>query len=432
MTAFDDVDFFTDRSLVADPYPYFEYLRNRCPVAALPHHGVVAVTGYDEMIDVLRDTDTFSSCNAVTGPFPGLPVRPEGDNVDDLIAQHRHMMPMSEYLITKDGTDHAERRSLLKRLLTPNRMRENEEAIWPLADAQIDEFIDRGRFEVIGDYARPFAILVIADLLGVPEEDRSEFRRQLSTIDLPEVKGRNGQAHKQKREPRRDPLAFLFEKVTGYVESRRRNPQPDVLTALANATYPDGRTPAVADVVRTASFLFAAGGDTTTRLLAAAMRIIAEQPDVAELLRSRRDMLPNFIDEVLRIESPVKSAFRLARKSTTVGGVDIAAGTVVMLPLGAANRDPRRYDRPDEFRADRPNAQTHLSFGRGVHTCPGGPLSRTEVRISLERLLNRICDFRVSTIHHGPPDARRFVYEPTYILRGHTALHLDFTPAARA
>jgi cytochrome P450 len=429
MTDYDSVDFFTDKSLVPDPYPYFEHLRQTCPVVSLPRKGVVAITGYDDAIDVLRDTETFSSCNAVTGPFPGLPVKPHGDDITELVEQHRHTLPMADHLITMDGPNHAVRRFLLRRLLTPKRMRENEANIRPLVDAQIDGFIDIGSFEVLRDFARPFAVLVIADLLGVPEEDRPEFREQLGTLDLPEVKPRDGQRADTPAQPskRADPLQFLFEKFSYYIDSRRRDPQPGVLTDLATATYPDGSVPDLVDVVHTASFLFAAGGDTTTRLIAAALHTIAENPEIDRLLRTRRELLPNFIDEALRLESPVKALFRLTRKSTSVAGIPIPAGTTVMIPLGAANRDPARYEDPAAFQPERDNAQTHLSFGRGLHTCAGGPLARTEARISLERLLDRIAEFRISETHHGRPSEREFNYEPTYILRGHSALHLDFT-----
>jgi cytochrome P450 len=130
----------------------------------------------------------------------------------------------------------------------------------------------------------------------------------------------------------------------------------------------------------------------------------------------------------LRIESPVKTDFRLARKTTTVGGVEIKAGTPVMMLNGAANRDPRRFESPNEFRIDRPNAQAHIAFGRGVHSCPGGPLARAEGRISIERILDRLGDIRISEEHHGPADDRRYQYAPTWILRGLNELHLEFTP----
>jgi cytochrome P450 len=128
------------------------------------------------------------------------------------------------------------------------------------------------------------------------------------------------------------------------------------------------------------------------------------------------------------MESPVKADFRLARRSTTIGGVDVAAGTPVMLLNGAANRDPGRFECPAELRVDRPNAGAHIAFGRGAHSCPGGPLARVEARVSLERILDRMGDIRLSEEHHGPPNARRVAYEPTWLLRGLTRLHLEFTP----
>jgi cytochrome P450 len=199
-----------------------------------------------------------------------------------------------------------------------------------------------------------------------------------------------------------------------------------VLTDLALATYADGTTPEVSSVVRTATFLFAAGQETSARLLAAALKYLAEDPELQDGLRADRNRIPEFLEEVLRVESPVKADFRLARRSTSVGGVDIAAGTPVMLLNGAANRDPRHFECPAEFRADRPNAQSHMAFGRGAHSCPGGPLARAEGRISIERILARTRNIRLSEEHHGPPGARRFRYEPTWILRGLSQLHLEF------
>jgi cytochrome P450 len=114
-----------------------------------------------------------------------------------------------------------------------------------------------------------------------------------------------------------------------------------------------------------------------------------------------------------------------------VGGVEIPAGTTVMVLNAAANRDPRKFEQPDVFDPDRKNARHHVAFGHGNHVCPGAPLARTEGRVSLERLLERIADFRISETHHGPPEARRYQYVPTYILRGLTRLHLEFASGGR-
>ena len=224
-------------------------------------------------------------------------------------------------------------------------------------------------------------------------------------------------------------LGWLDSEFARYIEDRRREPRADVLTDLALATYPDGSTPDVTSVVRTSTFLFAAGQETTARLLAVALKYLCEYPELQDELRAHHDRIPGFIEEALRIESPVKADFRLARRNTTVAGVDIAAGTPVMLLNGAANRDPRLFECPDEFRVDRPNAKVHLAFGRGPHACPGGPLARVEGRVSVERILDRMRDIRLSEEHHGPPWDRHYDYEPTWILRGLHKLHIEFTPA---
>ena len=425
MSDWQTIDFFNDRSLVEDPYPYFEQLRSECPVLPLPHLGVVAVTGYDEANEVYRDPDTFSSCNSVVGPFATFPVPLEGDDIRDVVDRYRDQLPMFEHMVTMDPPEHTRERALLMRLITPKRLKDNEAFMWRLADQQLNEFIADGRCEFISAYTQPFAMLVVADLLGVPESDHQRFRAGFGLTGTP---GKMGSGVGSSAE--RNPLGWLDECFVQYVEERRREPRHDVLTDLALATYPDGAVPEVTAVVRTATFLFAAGQETTARLLAAALKHLAEQPELQDRLRADKDLIPDFLEEVLRVESPVKTDFRLATRTTTVGGVDIAAGTPVMLLNGAANRDPDRFECPHEFRVDRPNAQSHIAFGRGVHSCPGGPLARAEGRVSLERILDRMHDIRLSDEHHGPPGDRHYRYEPTWVLRGLTQLHLEFTPSA--
>jgi len=423
VTDWTTIDYFSDESLVEDPYPYFEELRAECPVLLLPHLGVVAVTGYEEASAVYRDTDTFSSCNSVVGPFAAFPVPLEGDDVSAIVDRYRDQLPMNEHMVTMDPPDHTRERALLMRLITPRRLKDNEAFMWRQADQQLDEFVAGGSCEFISAYAQPFAMLVVADLLGVPEEDHQRFREFFGLSMSPGAVGAGDQHGGEL-----NALGGLDGWFGGYVEDRRRQPRKDVLTDLALATYPDGSTPDVTSVVRTATFLFAAGQETTARLLAAALKHLAEHPGLQDELREHTEKIPDFLEEALRIESPVKTDFRLARRSTTVAGVDIAAGTPVMLLNGAANRDPRRFECPNEFRIDRPNAQAHIAFGRGVHSCPGGPLARAEGRVSIERILDRMRDIRLSDEHHGPPGARRFRYEPTWVLRGLTKVHLEFTP----
>ena len=427
MTDYDAIDFFRGNECVADPYPYFEWLRAQCPVQRERHHDVMMVTGYDEAIAVYNDTDKFSSCNSPTGPFPGFPVALEGDDVSALIEQHRDGLPFSDQLLTFDPPVHTAHRALLMRLITPKRLRENEEFMWRLADRQIDEIIDGGGCEFIGAYGKPFAMLVVADLLGVPERDHELFRERLGAGS----RAQTGTVGSTRNEAlAHNPLEFLYEQFTAYVEDRRRDPRDDVLTGLANATFPDGSIPEAIDVARIAANLFAAGQETTVRLFGAALQRIGDDPELQQLLREHREHIPNFVEECLRVESPVKGDFRLARVTTELGGVTVPAGTTLMVVNGAANRDPRRFEQPTEFRVERSNARQHIAFGHGAHTCPGAPLARAEGRITIERLLDRMDDIRISDTEHGPAGARRYDYVPTYILRGVGRLYLQFEPRA--
>ena len=141
-----------------------------------PHYGTVMVTGYEEALELYKQGDTFSSCLAVTGPIPGLPFKPAGDDISEQIEQHRPQVPWATHFITFDGPEHAAHRGLLTRLLTFERLRKNAEYVEKLADRLIDRFIARGKCEIVSEYSQPLATLVIADLLGVPEEDRGRAR----------------------------------------------------------------------------------------------------------------------------------------------------------------------------------------------------------------------------------------------------------------
>jgi cytochrome P450 family 150 subfamily A5 len=418
------LDFFRDERLVGDPYPYFVALRDRCPVTRERHHVVAMVTGWQEAVDVYNDGQAFSSCISVTGPFPGFPVALEGDDVTELIDDHRNELPFSDQLPTLDPPTHTDHRSLMMRLITPKRLKENEEAMWQIADRVLDDFLAPGGGEFIGGFAEPFTLRVVADLLGVPEQDREDLVERLQ-------RGNEGGAFGSTADKTltHTPLEYLYDVFHDYIEDRRREPRDDVLSGLATATFPDGTTPGVDDVVRVATNVFSAGQETTVRLLGTALKLIAECPDLQRALREDHGLIPNFIEETLRIESPIKGDFRLSRVPTTIGETDLPAGTTVMVLNGAANRDPRRFDNPNIFDPTRKNARQHLAFGRGIHSCPGAPLARAETKVAIERLLDRTSDIRLSEREHGPEGDRRYTYIPTYILRGLVELHLEFTPS---
>ena len=431
-TEFEKYDFFRSDRFINDPYAYFDYLRAQSPIVREPHHGIFMVTGYEEALEIYNDPDRFSSCMSTTGPFAGNPIPLQGhenEDISELIAAYRDKTPFSDQITTMDPPDHTKHRSLLTALITPKRLKENEEFMWELADQQIATFIAKGECEFMGAFAQPFAVLVVSDLLGVPAEDRIQFRKHL--IRQEQEQGGIGIGGVEEREVQHSPLEWLYNTFSAYIEERRRNPTGDILSGLAKATFPDKTVPTPLDVARVAANLFAAGQETTVRLLSYSFQMLGDRPDLQKKLRENRELIPNFVEECLRMEGPVKGDFRLAKKPSQVGGVDIPAGSFLYIANSAANRDSRQFSNPAEFQIDRDNARLNVSFGRGRHTCPGAPLARAEAVVAITRMFDHTSDIRISEKVHGPAGARRYSYLPTFILRGLTHLNLEFDPVSK-
>jgi len=427
------VDYFHDPLLALDPWGLLDFLAENKPVWREPRHGVVIVTGYEEALAVLRSPETFSSSTIVAGPDPMslFPVRPQGDDITDFVNQHRSYLPQNDQIVSSDPPGHTAQRALLMGLITPKRLKENEEFIWRLTDRQLDAVLSQGTAEIISAYAQPYTLLVIADLMGVPGEDHAALLAKRGFgHGMPGASGAQHAGAKPRRSRGHNTLEIFYDYFVERIEERRREPRGDVLSGMAAATFPDGRVPEAVEVARIASNMFAAGQETTVRLIGAALRRIADNPELQGRLRASRELIPRFVEETLRIEGPIKGEFRLCLKTTELGGITIPAGAPVMLTNGAANRDPSQFECPAEFRVERENARRHIAFGHGVHTCPGAPLARSETRITIERLLDRTADIRISEAAHGPADARKFEYMPTYMFTGLVSLNLEFTVKA--
>lgn len=421
MTELRDVDYFRDTDTSLRPYPYIDDLVRESPVWIEPTYGVAMVTGYDEAVTVMRDTDTYSAAPMIAGPTPDYGIEFTGDDIDEQLAAVRHRLPFHDQIVTMDPPLHTMHRALIMGLITPKRLKENEDFIWALTDRQLDVVLPRGGCEIVDDYAQPYALLVVADLLGVPEEDHAMLLAKAGVAEPGSLSDTTAPPPKEHRG-----LTHLYDYFSDRIAQRRREPKDDVLTRMAHATFPDGTMPEPLDGARIAANLFAAGQETTVRLLATAMQILGDDLALQQRLRADHSLVPKFIEEVLRSQGPIKGNMRLARKSTTLGGVDIKAGTQVFVMHGAAGRDPRQFENPEQFDVKRPNVRRHVAFGHGVHTCPGAPLARSEVRVTLERLLDRTSQIRISEAHHGPAGARRYEYMPSYMFRGLIGLHLEF------
>lgn len=421
MADYDSIDFFTDPAIVNDTPAYLAHLRSQCPVRREPFHGAFMVTGYAEAMEVFNQQgEVFSSAVAVTGPVPPLPFAAHGD-VREQLAQHRAEMPWTDHLATMDAPEHPGNRALLTQLLTHSRLKANEDYVRGLVVQLVDRLIDRRSAEITKHFAHALSTLVIADLLGVPEEDRPGLIEELG---LPPTQMGDA-AHKAQS----DPLGHLHPRFRAYLEDRLAHPRGDMMSDLVHSTYRDGTRPSLTMLTRLACFLFGAGQDTSARLVAFSFRVLGDNPDIQRKLRADPSRIPDFIEEVLRAENPVKCLSRLALTDTTIGGVAIPAGAILTITIGGANRDPRHFANPDSFDYDRPGLRDHISFSRGAHACLGAPLARMEVRVALEQFLSRTSDIRISEAHHGPRDARRYAYEPTYLLQGLQELHVEWDKA---
>ena len=357
MADFTTADYFSDESVAADTYPYFDFLLEGRRVWREPYHGVVMVAGHEEVLAVMRDTASFSNCNIVAGPGFTFPVELTGDDVTDVVAAYRDELPMGDQIITFDPPKHTAHRGLLMGLITPKRLEENEEFMWRLADRQLDAGAARR------------AVRVHRRLRPALHPARHRRPARSAGVRPPALLREAGIGRRLVDESGEDsgvphhPLDFLYGYFSDRIEELRNSPRDDVLTGMARAKFPDGSTPEPVDVARIAANLFSAGQETTVRLLSTALRLIGDEPGLQRRLREHRELIPKFIEETLRLEGPIKGAFRLALKTTTVGGVEIPAGSNVMLLHGATGRDPRQFECPDELRIDRPNARQHISFG---------------------------------------------------------------------
>ena len=415
-------DYFTDRSVLLDPYDFFEEVRARGPVVQLKNRDMLFITGFKEATEVLLNKKDFSSSIATAGPAAPLPYEVEGNDISAKVEAYSESIRQRDLMVNYDGDYHMAARSLLNPLLVPSRLKANEEYMQNLADETVRELVAKGGCEVVNEVATPFVTLVIADLLGVPAQDRQQFR---DVIDQGPPPGNMDDAEGNAQS---EALAFMIGYFARYLGERRANPQDDIMTELALAKFPDGTLPDIIEPAKAAMFLFAAGQDTSAKLIGNAMRYMCENRDMQDSLRADPSLIPAFLEEMLRLEGSTKMTARLAVRDTRIGDLEVPAGKRVFIGLAAANRDPRRWDDPHAFVLNRPKIREHLAFGRGAHVCAGSPLARVEVRVLFERLLQHTSDIALSDEHHGPPGNRKLDYEASYIIRGLSQLHVKLTP----
>lgn len=423
MTALAERDYFTDHEILRDPYAFFDALRENGPIFKPANRDYFIVTGFDETIEVLRNHDDFSAVNDVQGAGAPLPFAPEGSDIRAQIEAHRTQFPGGDSVVALDDDPHTKLRALINTLFVPSRLKASEAFIEDYCRDMVGQAVRNRGVEVIGTIATPFVTMVIADLLGVPMEDRQTFMDAIANAPPPgSLDGRSPM------EGTEHPFAVMGKYFYGYIAARRADPQQDILTELAHAKYADGTTPEVYDIVQLAMFMFGAGQDTSAKLLGNSMKFLVSDFALQDRLRADPSKISSFLEEVLRIEGSTKQTARLARRDTQVGDVKIPAGSKLLVALSAANRDPKRWENPNDLVLDRPKIKEHAGFGRGKHVCAGAPLARVEVRVIMEKFLEYTSRIELDPVQH-PNGVADLAYEPSFIIRGLDKMYLKLTPS---
>lgn len=418
-------DYFTDYAIAKDPYPFFEAVRAHGPVWQPEGRDYLIVTGFDETVEVLNNHHDFSAIIGLAGAAAPLPFEPQGSDITAQVEENRPKFLGGDQVVMLDDEPHTKLRSLMNRLFTPSRLKANEAFMTAYSDDIVRSVVAKGECDLISEVATPFVTMVIADLLGVPEGDRQHF---MDLIDASPAPG-NLDASLNTHDGDTHPMVAMTGYFYRYISERQANPQDDILTELGQAEYADGTRPTMMDLMTLGVFMYGAGQDTSAKLLGNAMRYIVDVPGLQDQLRADPSLIPAMLEETLRLEGSTKQLSRLARRDTKIGDLAVKAGTKVLMGLSGGNRDPRRWDNPQEFRLNRPKIKEHIAFGRGKHVCAGAPLARAEVRIILEKFLAMTSNIDLDETVHGAAGRRDFDFEPSFIIRGLSTLRVKFTPA---
>jgi hypothetical protein len=391
---------FRDPRFLADPYPVFRQLRSHTPVVKAPF-GRWFLTGYEDTALLLRDRrfgKGYGDPEALTRRFGPTAMQ------EPAVVELTHMMLM------RDPPDHTRLRGLVTKAFTARRIEALRDGIHVLTDRLLDKVLPAGRMDAIRDLAFPLPVLVICELLGIPERDRERFVTGSSS----------GGALLNPTPPTRQELdranvgtlasSAYFETL---FDERRRDPKDDLITQLVQAEEAGDRL-STTELRANVSLLFAAGHETTVNLIGNGLYSLLRHSDQWQILRDDPTLVENAIEEILRFESPVQAVGRTVAEPIELSGVALEKHDIVVSLVGAANRDPAVFDDPEKFDVTRKDLRP-LSFGGGIHFCLGAQLARIEAAVVLETMLRRCPNLKLL-------DSDNPKWRPSFVLRGLTEL----------
>jgi cytochrome P450 len=402
-----DLDPF-DPDVVQEPHAFFAALRREAPLYRMPNGAYHLITRYRDVRDAALAPEVYSS-NLVA-------VMMQGVEAPELLAIGGGAGRV-DVLATADPPVHARQRKLSNKAFSMRRVAGLEPAIRALAESRVGAILPRGgarwsAADWVREVAVPLPMTVIAGLIGLPGEDIPQLKRW-SDSAIAILSGINTPAQLAAHIAQVGQLAEYFGR---RVDEAAQAPKDDTLGDLVRATE-GSEALTREEVIAILLQILTAGNETTTSAIGSALLLLLENPDVERRIRADGALLEPFIEEVLRLESPLHGHFRLVRRDTEVAGAPLAAGSRVMLLWGAANRDEREFPNPGAIDLARPNAKAHLAFGIGIHHCIGAALARLETRVVLETLLARTSALRLAD--------RKIVHVPSLLVRSLASLPVE-------
>ena len=392
---------------LADPYPMYRELLAHNPVSWNSTFQTWVFTRYADVDAILTNQNTSADRRSGSNSFAEMQRKYIEEHPDDLFVR-------APTMLTADPPEHTRLRRLVSKAFTPRAVENLRPRIQGIVDEILDDVASEGEMDLVQTVGYPLPVIVIAELLGVPTEDRAKFKKwsddivaQLGGPFIP-------QEVRQAAEKARDELVRY---LSGVIEERRKNPQDDLISGLI-AAEDEGTVLSTQEIYSTTILLLVAGNETTTHLIDNGMLALLKNPEQAQLLRDDPSLIKSAVEELLRFTGPVQGTGRVLTEDVEIGGQAMKARETAFVLLGAANHDPAKWG-DDAHKLDLTrNPVDHVGLGDGIHFCLGAPLARAEAQIAIGTLLERF------------PKLKLAVDEPewggTFIIRGVKSLPLTF------
>lgn len=400
---------FTAPEIQQCPFAAYDKLRSEAPVYKDPVTGNYVLTRYADVRKATLDVKTFSSREGLGSTRPNA-AREEVDKIYDA----KGWRP-TDTLQSQDPPEHRLYRQLVDRAFTPAKIDELEPRINEIIHGLIDGIIDKPEIEFLAEFAIKLPMTVIAEQLGVDAKDMDRFK---VWSDIVTEKLAPNLTYERQIEIA-NVITDMQQYFAAVIARVRKEPNEQLLSRLVHAEV-DGRKLNLPELLGILQSLIVAGNETTTATLAAGMKLMIDRPELVNQMRAEPGLILNFIEETLRVMSPVQTLFRRATRDTEIAGVTIPAGALVEVRFGAANLDPAEFEAPATVELMRPNAKLHLAFGVGPHLCIGNQLARGELRLGFKALIDRMDNFRASRGEDS------YAYAPHYVSYGLKKLWMRF------